>query len=238
MPDEIEVSAHSVMVDWGGLQLAGPGVLRLTSDEVVIESTGSKVRSTYRDLHGGAWRTGSIAIHGVAGHASIEAKHGLEHAWVQLVVRACPIPELARTHRLLGSRRGGSVDAQARFLAPLIQARKRLEESGDLQSRISAIEARALRDRIIVAIQTIAKEAHPTSQPDRRGLEAELEEVMAALFAELDAMDSAATHFRSAPEAIRFIAWRSWVSHVTNVFTLADTGWADASRLLPSAMRP
>jgi hypothetical protein len=238
MPDEVEVSAQSVIVDWGGLQLAGPGVLRLTSDGIVVESTGSKVRAAYSELRGGAWKTGSLAIHGAAGFAAIDARHGLEHAWVQLIARACPVPELARTHRLLGSRRGGSVDAQARFLAPLIQARKRLEEAADLESRIAAVDARALRERIVGAIQTIANDAHPTSHPDRRGLQAELEEVMSALFAELDDMDAAAKHFREAPEAIRFIAWRAWVSRVTSVFSLADTGWAEVSRLFPGVMKP
>jgi hypothetical protein len=237
MPDEIEVSATSVIVDWGGMQLAGPGTLRLTSDGMIVESTGSKIRATYRELHGGSWKTGALTIHAAPGHAAVEARHGLEHAWVELISRTCPIPELARAHRLLGSRRGGSVDAQARFLAPLLQARKRLEEATDLELRIAAIDARALRDRISASLQAIAKEAYPTSNPDRRGLEAELEDVMAPLFAELDAMESAATHFRAAPEAIRFIAWRRWVYTVENAFAYADTRWADASRLLPGALR-
>lgn len=238
MPDEIGVSATSVMVEWGGLQLAGPGTLRLTSDAIVLESTESRLRVPYPALQGGAWKTGVLAIHGEPGHAAVEAKHGLEHAWVQLIARTCPIPELARAHRLLGSRRGGSVDAQARFLAPLLQARKRLEEAVDLESRIAAIDARALRDRVLGALQAIAKDAHPTNHPDRRGLEAELEDNMAPLFAALDAMDGAATHFLIAPESIRFIAWREWVSAVANAYALADTGWADASRLLPGAFRP
>jgi hypothetical protein len=238
MPDEIEVSATSVIVEWGGLQLAGPGTLRLTSDGFVVESTGSRIRTTYREIHGGAWKTGSLTIHGALGYAAVEARHGLEHAWVELISRTCPIPELARAHRLLGSRRGGSVDAQARFLAPLLQARKRLEEAADLESRIAAIDAGALRDRIIAALQGISKDAYPSSHPDRRGLEAELEDVMAPLFTEIDAMDSAATHFRTAPEAIRFIAWRRWVFTVENAFAYADARWADASRLLPGAVRP
>ena len=61
---------------------------------------------------------------------------------------------------------------------------------------------------------------------------------MAPFFAGLDAMESAATHFRSAPETIRFIAWREWVSAVSTAFALADSGWASAARLLPGSFRP
>ena len=94
-----------------------------------------------------------------------------------------------------------------------------------------------MRERMNAAIQAIARDVYPSSDPDRRAMEAELEEAMAALFAGLDAMQSAAQVFRNAPEAIRFSAWRDWVSTVTRVFMLADNGWARAARLFP-AQRP
>ena len=240
MPEpDLDIDASNVRVEWGNVRLAGPGVLRLTSEELLVNATGGgMLRARYEELRGGGWRTGSLTIHGEAGSAVVESARGLELAWVQLMERACPLPELARSHRLLGSRRGGSADAQAKFLAPLLQARKRVEEAKDLEARIAAIEARALRERVGLALQTIAKDTFPSSNPDRRGLEAELDEAMASFFAGLIALDSAAAHFRSAPEAVRFLAWRDWVLAVSNAFALADSGWAGAARLLPTPIKP
>ena len=240
MPDDdIEVDATNLVVEWGALRLSGPGLVRLTSDILEFQSrAGGTLRMDYEELAGGAWRTGSLTVHGGAGSVHIEAGRGLEFAWIRLLQRVCPLPEVARGHRLLGSRRGGSVDAQARFLAPLMQARRRIESEADLEARVAAIEARALRERIAVSLQAIARDAYPGSHPDQRGLEAELEEAMAPFFAGLDAMESAATHFRSAPETIRFIAWREWVSAVSTACALADSGWASAARLLPGSFRP
>jgi hypothetical protein len=156
---------------------------------------------------------------------------------VSLVALACPLPELARGHRLLGSTRGGHVALQSKFLAPFVQARKRLEEEADLDARVATLDARALRDRIAATVQTFASDAHPSSQPDRRALEAELEEALATLFSGITAMDSAAAHFRKAPENVRFTAWRDWVSAVSRVFAMADNSWASAARLLPRTIK-
>jgi hypothetical protein len=129
------------------------------------------------------------------------------------------------------------MDQQVKFLAPLLQARKRIEEIADLDTRVAALDARALGERMLAAIQAIAKDVYATSDPDRRAMEAELEEAMSSLFAELQAMHAAAQVFRNAPEAVRFTAWRDWVSIVGRVFVLADHGWAHAAHLFP-ARRP
>jgi hypothetical protein len=174
-----------------------------------------------------------LTLHGDQGRAVIESTQGLELVWVQLLERACPLPELARDHRLLGSRRGGAVAAQARFLAPLLDARKRVEKEPELEARIAALDATQLRDRMRGVLQAIARDAFPGSHPDRRALEAEFEEAMTVFFRELDAMETAATHFRGAPEAIRFSAWRAWVERVLSAYAVADNAWADAARFLP-----
>jgi hypothetical protein len=240
MPEpDLEFEASNVLVEWGSFRLIGPGVLRLTSEELVLgANVGGALRTKYEDVHGGGWRTGTLTIHGQSGKAVIESSRGLDHAWAQLIERACVLPEMARAHRLLGSRRGGSANAQAKLLAPLLQARKRVEEARDLDARVEALEARALRERVSSALENIARDAYPSSHPDRRGLEAELGEALMPFFAGLDALDVAARHFRSAPEAIRFVAWRRWVATVSNAFILADSGWASAARLLPTPIKP
>ena len=236
MPErDLEVDATSVLVEWGSVRLIGPGRLRLTSDAVTLEATGGSWQAPYHELRGAGWRTGSLTVHGDQGRVVIESKEGLELVWVQLLERACPLPELARDHRLLGSSRGGSVAAQTRFLGPLLEARKRVEKQPDLESRIAALDARQLRDRVNAALQTIARDTFPASHPDRRALEAELEEAMTAFFVQLDSVDQAAAHFRGAPEAIRFSAWREWVARVVHAYALADGAWASASRVIPGS---
>lgn len=213
-------------------------MLRLTSGELFVEARqGGALRVRYDDLSGGGWRTGSLVVHGKEGRAAIEATRGLDHAWVQLVERTCPLPELVRSHRLLGSRRGGSAEAQAKFLAPLLQARKRVEEATDLETRIALLEGRILRERVNAALQTIAKDAFPSSHPDRRGLEAELDEAMLPFYRGLDGLDAAAADFRGAPEAARFIAWRQWITALSSAFAMADSGWANAARILPAPIK-
>lgn len=235
MPDrDFELAVASVKVEWGPLRLSGPGRLRLAVDALTIEMAGSgPLLTRYAELLGGGWRSGAVSVHGKAGSVTFESPQGLDQAWASLIERTCPLPELARTHRLLGSRRGGAVAVQARFLAPLLQARRRLEEETDLDTRVTTMDAKALRERLESALQAIARERYPSSDPDRRALEAELEEAMAPLFGGLDVMDVAARHFRTAPETVRFMAWRKWVSSVGDVFALADSGWAGAARLLP-----
>lgn len=239
MPErDLEVDATSVLVNWGSIRLIGPGRLRLTSDSIALEATGGAWQASYAELRGAGWRMGSLTVHGEQGRAAVESKDGLELAWVQLLERACPLPELARDHRLLGSRRGGSVAAQARFLSPLLDARKRIEKEPDLESRIAALDARQLRDRVTAALQAIAADTFPASHPDRRALEAELEEAMGAFFRQLESVDAAATNFRGAPEAIRFSAWRDWVNRVVDAYATADGAWATASRFIPGSPRP
>ena len=234
MPErDLEVEATSILVEWGPIRLIGPGRLRLTSDLLQLEATGGEWAVEYSALHGGTWRTGTLTVHGEQGRVIVDSKQGLELVWVQLLERACPVPELARDHRLLGSRRGGSVGAQARFLGPLLEARKRLEKEPDLESRIAALDAMQLRNRVVASLHAIARDAFPASHPDRRALEAELEEVMSGFFRELDHVHAAAMTFRNAPESIRFNAWRDWVARVLNAYALADGAWATATRFLP-----
>ena len=240
MPEpDLDLAAANIRVEWGSLRVDGPGVLRLTSDALFLDvAKGGSLRVRYDDLRGGGWRTGVLTVHGDGGNAAVESNQGLDVAWMQLVARTCPVPELVRSHRLLGSRRGGSADAQVKFLAPLLQARKRVEGAPDLETRVALLEGRVLRERVVAALQTIAMDMYPASHPDRRGLEAELDEAMVPFYRGLDKLDAAAKHFRDAPEAIRFHAWRQWILALSDAFALADSGWASAARLIPTPLKP
>ena len=68
MPEpDLDLSAANVRVAWGSLRLEGPGVLRLTSEALLIDlATGGSLRVRYDDLRGGGWRTGVLTVHGEA----------------------------------------------------------------------------------------------------------------------------------------------------------------------------
>jgi hypothetical protein len=235
-PDaEVEFMVTTVSGTWGTDRLSGPARVRLTSDAILVDAShGASLRLALAELTGGGWRTGTLTIHGAAGSVSMETTSRLDTAWAALVARSCPIPEFARSHRHLGSKRGGAIAAQSRFLAPLLQMRRELQAETDLDRRVQALSAGLLRDRLQDVLGKLAAEAHPSSAPDRRGLLAELNEAMAPLFGRIDEMEAAARGYAAATEEERFDAWREWVATVMAVYVSADLGWSAAAGLLPA----
>ena len=165
----------------------------------------------------------------------LEADRGLDRAWVALVQRACPLPEFTRGLRMLGSRRGGNPEAQGRYFAPLLQARRRLEEEGEPERRLAAFDASVLSERLQQNLQAMASASHPANPPDRRALEAELQEATEALFARLATLHNVAESYRTAADAVRFDAWRRWVGAVADVFVHADRSWSAVAEAFPAA---
>jgi hypothetical protein len=236
MPDEIrEVAVRLVTGTWGHRAVNAPGVLRLFPDtlEVALGEEDGMVIS-YDALSGAGWSTGRLTIHGRPGSLSLESDDGMDQAWVGLTSCACRLPEFTRGLRALGSRRGGDHDAQARFFAPLLHARRRLEEEPDPGKRVAAFDAGTLRGRLDQALRTFAAESYPRSAPDRRALQAELLDLAEPLFSRLSALEKAALRWHDADESRRFDLWREWVSMVGRVFADADRSWARAAPLIPA----
>ncbi|HEX7122649.1 MAG TPA: hypothetical protein VF178_09800 [Gemmatimonadaceae bacterium] len=239
MPDEtLEVAIAAVSGRWGTNELPASGVLRLGADAVQLVAGGVvALEVPYRSLSGASWRKGRLTLHGSAGSLVVEADRGLDRAWRELVSRACPVPEFTRGLRVLGSPRAQAHDSETRFFAPLIQARRRVEDEGEPERRVAAFAARHLVERYRQLLTTLATEAHPDSAPDRRALEAELFEATEALLARLDEVQQAAGQFEAASENIRFDQWRIWVERVAAVFAEADRSWVAMSQVLPPAPR-
>ena len=161
---DLVLTVRSVTGQWGPLQFSGPGQLRLTSDAMVLDAPrGASLRAKFAAITGAAWRTGALVVHGVDGRVVMETEAGLETAWVALVSRACPLPEFTRGYRRLGSRRGGTPETQARFLGPLLQARRQLEEEADLDRRVAVLEAKALRARLRRPSSRLLRMRSPTA---------------------------------------------------------------------------
>lgn len=240
MPEPLfEVPLRTIAGDWDAALVTGPGALRLTPDAVeLMLGNGGQVRIAYGSLSGAGWRTGRLAIHGRSGQLVMEAKDGLDRAWVVLVRHACPVPEFTRGLRTLGSARGGGGhhEGQARFFAPLLQARRRLEDEPDLDGRVVAFDASALRDRVLQVLRALAAEAYPSSAADRRAIEAELLDAVEPLLVRLRSLERLAKAWPEADESVRLDVWRSWVESVKAVFMDADHCWSAASRILPPAL--
>jgi hypothetical protein len=232
---DLELALRSVTGHWGPWRFSGPARLRLTSDALVLDSPhGESFHAAYGDLTGAGWRTDSLVIHGDAGRIQMEAEGaGADRLGVALVTRACPLPELTRSHRRLGSRRGGAPEAQYRFLAPLLQARRRMEDELEPERRIAALDGPALRTRLRDGIESLAQEAYPHSAPDRRGLTVELQEATMGLFGGIARLEEAAQRFTQSDEATRFVAWRAWLDSAIALFRQADSSWVAVARLLP-----
>jgi hypothetical protein len=219
---------------WFDRPRSGGARLRLGESALeVLPVAGEPIVTAYASLSGAGFRTGCLTMHGAGGQLLLEAVTGLDRAWVALVERACPVPEFTRGLRALGSRRGGDASAQARFFAPLLQARRRLEEAADVDRRVDAFAAEALSERMRQVIGGLAAEWYPQEGPDRRALEAELSDALTAVFARLTALGAAASRVRAASDATRFDQWRLWLDEVAALFADADRGWSVAAGILP-----
>lgn len=217
---------------------SGAALLRFTDDAIEIAWTGRAVRVEYGAITGAHWRGDTLTIHALGGSVRLQSETGMERAWTSLLRLACPIPEFTRGLRALGSRRSGAADAQGRFFAPMLQARRRLAEEGDLDSRLSSFRAPELGERLARALTELAASVHPRSGPDRRSLEAELRDEAFGLFAALQALDRAAGDYERAAEQARFSSWRTWVGTVSQVFAAADRAWEGIARTLPPERSP
>lgn len=246
MPDEsrastsgdVDLMADDVTGTWRSLRLAGPARLRLTSDAILVDAPqGASLRVPLGELGGVRLHPGSLSLHGGEGSVSLKAKGRLDTLLQALVARACPVPELARSHRRLGSQRGGAVELQAKFLAPFMQVRRDLQAERDLDRRVTSLKAAVLRERLNGVLDGIASEAHPSSAPDRRGLRAELDEVAAPLFEAIDGVERAAREFSVMAEEQRFDGWRAWIDRVAVLFSRADLAWHEVSALVSGARR-
>jgi hypothetical protein len=156
----------------------------------------------------------------------------------EIVARCFVLPELTRTLRTFGSRRGqrgrrpGAAAEQQKFFAPLVDARRVASKSPSSADTIAAFESVALTHALDEALRRFASERFGQNGPARRALEAEL-------------VDSS----EPLEQGDEIRAWRLWALSLRNVFEAADRVWValdaaldaahvTASRLLPPTSPP
>jgi hypothetical protein len=211
--------------DWLGDVVRGRGTARFGDEGIVLETPGGALHVSYNALWGVEWRAGRLTIHATDVVITMHGVPALDRAFAYLHERACELPELTTGLRSLGSRRGGSMVLQERFFAPLLQARRRLEEQRDIAWRLAAFDAGDLRSRLESTLETFARERHPDHAPARRALEARLLDEAAPLLRALSQLEDAARDLREVEDAAQFAAWREWTRLARLVFEQADRSW-------------
>ena len=210
-----------------GTALVDDDVLRL----LLLDSpTGEKaLQIRYDAILGAAMGQGSVIISCRDGR-SLVAATGEPGAFRGRLLAACrALPEVTRALRALGSRRGArrgrvaSSDAEARFFAPLIEARRGSMEARDAESVIAAFDAVRLARVIEGVVREFAERLAGGHPARRRALEAELTDATEELSAALTALK--ATAALAAADVDDLGRWRAWAAAVQSVFEAADRTW-------------
>jgi len=150
------------------------------------------------------------------------------------LVAACRVlPELTRALHSLGDSRAGAHAARQReFFAPLLDARRRAEDSVARADVIAAFDADRMSrafDAYLAALTSRSADDRPAA---RRAFAARADEAAEPLYraiAELRRTGPAAAH---PPDDARLAAWRQWTSTLQRLFAAADRCWV---RLHPTA---
>jgi hypothetical protein len=147
----------------------------------------------------------------------------------ELLVRCRALPELTRTLRGFGSRRGSrglrdnAHGDQRRFFAPLLDARRKAWGTREPASTIAAFDAASLAAAFETIIDSFATERHPENAPARRALTAELVDLSEPLRDALGALSGTAADATDATEDLRL--WRAWATQLRATFEMADRVW-------------
>jgi hypothetical protein len=207
----------------------GVGVsVRLLSGRIVIETPDGEVQ---RDFHtddvAEVHREGSrITIDVVRGNPAVLDAERAEALDAALVDACCTVPELTRALHSLGSSRARSNAAgQREFLAPLLDARRRAEESVGRAAVVAAFDAdkigRAL-DAYVAALATRSRDERPAA---RRAFAAAADDAVDPMRAALGAVRGLAAAASRPPEGERVGSWRRWRRALEALFSAADRSW-------------
>lgn len=178
-----------------------------------------------------ALHDGSTVRLAMAG-ANLFAEHLLAHC--------CTLPEVTRTLRAFGSRRGqrasrlAGAAEQQRFFAPLVDARRQAVRAGSPFDAIDLFDAGAIASAINATLSRFAAERYGESGPARRALEAELTDLAEPLHVALTVLGEAAAKARNADGDLR--VWRAWCSALKITFEAADRVWLALDAALDAAM--
>lgn len=220
-----------------GAAMSGTGTLAVADDEVQVRDAARAVAIPLSAMEGASYRDGRLTLFLEHGEILIaEGTPRLSALARDVAAKICTLPELTRPLRALGSRRGRLGSEHDRFFAPLLAARRRAERGADPRARLRAFDAQAIATALEATIADSAKSRFSRSAPDRRALEAELQEIVGPLKVALDALEVYSARALS-PENddTRFRRWRSWCGAIQDVFDRADRCWLELGAVLGEA---
>jgi hypothetical protein len=160
-----------------------------------------------------------------------------------LLERCRALPELTRTLRAFGSRRGQlgtrgvAAAEQQRFFAPLLAARVAAIHAADVAAIVAAFDSRLIAAEVHRTLRAFVAERHAEAGPSRRALEAELLDLCEPLDVALASLGEAGREMSRAGDDLR--AWRAWTARLTATFETADRVWITLDAALDApAWRP
>ena len=147
----------------------------------------------------------------------------------EILSRCRTLPELTRTLRNFGSRRGRNIirpteaAEQHRFFSGLMDARRAAGVELDSNAAIATFDAPTLTRALDQTLHSFAVERHGENGPARRALEAELVDLSEPLYLALRLLAESAERARSESDDLR--RWRAWSTQLRSVFETADRVW-------------
>jgi hypothetical protein len=237
------ISATAVRI---GRTNLGGGNIVLEDDgiSVLFRSTGDEpVRITVESIESVAVLGNELTLTLNDGAKVAFSATGSASQFANAILTRCrALPELTRTLRTFGSRRGtrstreSSAADQRRFFAPLLEARRVAGGTRVPAAAIAAFDAPTLRQTLIRVLRQFAAERQSEEGPVRRALEAELDEIIEPLMAAIAALGDAAEDARVAVDDLRM--WREWAGQVRATFEAADRVWISLDAALDAAPLP
>jgi len=208
-----------------GVDIDADATARIVDETVSILVENREYSVRVDRIDGVEWESEVLTLHVAHDSVDLSGHAALHTLGAQIMSTALALPELTRTMRGLGSRRGRPGAEHDRFFAGLLAARRLAEGFTEPESRLAAFDARRLTQSINTILSELAAERFPQSAPDRRALEAELLEYAERLHLALDALGSAADEVRNGNNAVRLARWRDWTRAAQRVFEEADRCW-------------
>jgi hypothetical protein len=149
------------------------------------------------------------------------------------------LPELTLSLRSFGSRRrspnedASLHDEQARFFAPLLDARRAAAVAVTRLQVVAAFDARRIGALLDATMRSFAAERFQTRAPARRAVEAELFEIVEPLRAALRELRNRAEVVVGAQDPReQYEQWMIWFDGLRTAFRTADDIWPHLARAL------
>ncbi len=237
LPAAIHARVHGLLRGHG---LDGDAVIAFERDALVLQTGRARLALALRSLEGWDLAPDALHVHAYGGDVVSITTSDARALALDLERWAFVLPELTRSLRILGSRRaaGGArrVEHDA-FFAPLLAARGEAERAATLATRRAALDARTLRDAVQLRLRAFAAERYPNDAPERRALQAELEECTTSLMSRFAELEAAQERASSCSGAERVRRWREWSHTLASLFECADRCWPDVGAALTDDRR-